>query len=300
MKSFDELTAKLLSHPQKKRLGAVHAQDEHTIEAVSLAAKDGIIEPVLFGSRAVITELWTRLAPSVPLPEIIDCDSKEKSVELALNAIKRGELHSLMKGKIETGELMKAVVNTETGIKKNEVLSHFGLMESPYYHKLFAISDAALLIKPDLAQKKGVILNAVQTFHALGVPQPKVALLCAFEKINPKMQETLEAAALKEMNQKGEITGCVIEGPISYDLAMDADAAGIKGFQSPVAGDADLLIVPELVSGNVLAKSLSYTGGAKACGVIVGAQAPIVLTSRSATSVDKYMSIVLAALVGGA
>jgi len=167
-----------------------------------------------------------------------------------------------------------------------------------FFHKVFAVTDVGLLIYPTLEQKKAAIENAVRAFCALGVIEPKVAVLAAVETVNPKMKETVEADALKQMNLAGEIKNCIVEGPVSYDLAMDPAAAAVKGFQSPVAGDADILVVPDMASGNLLAKSLTCTGGAKTGGVILGAIAPLIITSRSAAMEDKFIAIVISALLG--
>ena len=217
-----------------------------------------------------------------------------ESIQRAADMARAGEVDCIMKGKTETGALMKVLVNRETGIRKRDTMSLVAFMESPYYHKVFAITDPALLTYPTKEQKKAAIANAVEAFHALGVREPKGAVLAAVEKVNPKMKETVEAAEIKEEG----VDGCVIEGPISYDLAMDREAAGIKGYESPVAGDADLLVVPDLISGNIAAKSITVAGGGRTGGVVLGAQVPVLLVSRAASADDKYMSIVLAALVG--
>ena len=189
---------------------------------------------------------------------------------------------------------MKVLVNRERGIRKNDTMSLLAFMESPNYHKVFAITDVGLLTYPSKDQKKAAIQNAVEAFHALGVEQPKVAILAAVEKVNPKMKETVEAAEIKEEG----VEGCIIEGPIGYDLAMDPASAPIKGYVSPVAGDADLLVVPDIVSGNIAAKTITVIGGGRTGGVVLGAKVPVLLVSRAASADDKYMSIVIAALVG--
>lgn len=199
-----------------------------------------------------------------------------------------------MKGKCETGTIMKVLVNKETGIRKSDTMSLVGFFESPYYHKVFAITDPALLTYPNLEQKKAMIRNAVGAFHALGEDDPKVAIIAAVEKVNPKMPETVDADAIK---QEG-IEGCTIEGPISLDLAMDPQSAPIKGYVSPVAGDADLLVMPNIVTANATAKAITVIGGGRTGGVVLGAKVPVLLVSRAASADDKYMSIVMAALIG--
>lgn len=297
LKSFEDVRA-LLTPGKKRRMGVVAAQDQHTLEAAAHAAADGLVEPVLYGQAAEIARIWEETAPDQALPEIVSCSDEASTVLAALADVRSGALDCLMKGKIETGVLMKQVVNRETGIRRSKVLSAIAMVESPNYHKVFAISDIALMTYPNLEQKRGILENAVGLMHALGVEVPKAAVLAAVEKVNPKMPETVDAAALKELNLTGELTGCQVEGPISLDLCVDREAAQIKGYNSPVAGDPDILIVPDIVAGNLLIKSLTCLGGASSFGYVAGAQVPIVITSRSSPSQDKYRSIVLAAAVG--
>lgn len=279
----------------KRRLGVAAAHDTHTLQAVIRAAGDGLIEPVLIGRTEEIRSIWTQETGDLPLPTIIPVEEDTACAQTAIALARSGEVDCIMKGRLETAVLMKEVVARDTGIRTGSVLSIVAMMESPYYHKLFAVTDVGLLTYPTLEQKKGVIQNAVGLFQALGVSQPKVAVLAAVERENPKMPESVDAARLKEMQHQGLLGCCIVEGPISFDLCMDPEAAAIKGYQSPVAGDPDILVVPDIVSGNLLSKSLTCTGGAHTCGTVCGAAVPIVITSRSAPSEDKYMSIVLAA-----
>lgn len=296
--SFDQLKSQLGQLEQKKRIGVVAAQDEHTLDAVVLAAKDGLVEPVLLGRRHEIEELLKHLEQSPDTYEIQDIAEPEECAVRAAHMVRSGELDCLIKGKIETAAMMKALVNKEYGIRDSDTMSHISFFESPHYHKLFGMSDGGLLTYPTLEQKKSEIENAVKVFHKLGIQLPKVAVLAAIETVNPKMKETVEAAELKRLWQQGYIPGCIVEAPISYDLAMQKDAAEIKGYQSPVAGDADILIVPDIACGNILLKALSGTGGAKFAGAVIGAKVPIVITSRSMPMRDKYLSILLNAVVG--
>jgi phosphotransacetylase len=298
LKSFDQIKAQLGQHAEKKRIGVIAAQDEHTLDAVVSAAGDGLVEPVLIGRKNLITELLEHLGEKPGSYEIIDIDEPEECAKSAAQLVRSGRLDCLIKGKIETGVMMKALVNKEYGIRDSAVMSHISFYESPYYHKLFASTDGALLTYPTLEQKKGEIENAVKAFHRLGVNEPKVAVLAAVDSVNPKMKESVEAAELKAMWQEGQITGCIVEGPISYDLALSKEAAEIKGYQSPVAGDADILVLPDIMSGNLLLKALSVTGDAKFAGTVIGAKVPIVITSRSMPMRDKYLSIVLNAVIG--
>lgn len=297
LKNFEAIKEKTYKN-SKRYIGVVVAQDKHTLEAVAHAVRDNIVEPVLYGQVDEINSLWKVIAPDLLVPEIVMCENDEQSIRNALNDTRSGKLDCLMKGHIETGTLMKAVVNHDTGIRKNKVLSAVALVDSPYYHKIFALTDIALVTYPNLEQKQAVLQNAVELMHALDVPNPKVGVLAAVEKENPKMPETVDAAVLKEKNCKGEISGCIVEGPISLDLCVDPEAARIKNFQSDVAGDPDILVVPDIVAGNLMVKTLTCLGNASSFGVVVGATVPIIITSRSSSSKDKYRSIVLATAVG--
>lgn len=294
---FEDIQNRLSNMPTR-RMGVVAAQDSHTLEAVANAASENVVIPVLYGQKDLILPLWEAASRGAVLPEIKECATENECIATALADVNAGTLDCIMKGKLETGTLMKGVVNRENGIRRSDALSIVAMMESPYYHKIFAVTDVGLMTYPTLEQKKAIAENAVRLFRALGEEQPKVAVLAAVEKVNEKMPETVDANALKEMNHRGELTDCVVEGPISYDLCMDPEAAAIKGYDSSVAGNPDILVVPDIVAGNILAKCLTCTGGAKTFGIVCGAKVPIVLTSRSAAAEDKYRSIVLSAVVG--
>ena len=294
---FEDIRAKL-SPGVQRRMGVIVAQDPHTLEAVAHAVGLCGIVPILYGQKELIAPIWEAVGNDAALPEIVECGSEQECVSSAISDVKSGSLDCIMKGHLETASLLKAVVKRDTGIRRGEVLSTVAMMESPYYHKMFAVTDVGVITYPTLRQKKGIIENAVRVFQCLGVERPKVAVLTAVEKPNEKMPETLDAAALKEMNRSGELRDCIVEGPISYDLCMDPEAAALKEYHSPVAGDPDILLVSDIAAGNILAKCLTCTGGAKTCGIVCGALVPIVLTSRAATAEDKFRSIVLSAVVG--
>lgn len=294
IKNFEQLKEMLKAMPVKRKVAVVPAQDEHTLEAISHAYRDGMVEPVLIGDEPKIREILAQIGTDADKMTIIHVEDPTEAIQKAADMARDGEVDCIMKGKTETGALMKVLVNRERGIRKNDTMSLLAFMESPNYHKVFAITDVGLLTYPSKDQKKAAIQNAVEAFHALGVEQPKVAILAAVEKVNPKMKETVEAAEIKEEG----VEGCIIEGPISYDLAMDPASVPIKGYVSPVAGDADLLVVPDIVSGNIAAKTITVIGGGRTGGVVLGAKVPVLLVSRAASADDKYMSIVIAALEG--
>lgn len=294
-KSFDDLIKKVQNLDSKKKVAVVSAQDEHTLEAVFKAKKDNIVEPILIGNKKKIIEILSRLHESVLEESIINVESDSEAAEKAVELINENKADFIMKGKIQTADLLRAVVNKENGLRTGKVMSHIVIHEIPTYHKLLAVTDGGMMMYPNLDEKKQIIENAVSTFLALGYENPKVAVLAAVETVNPKMQESVDADLLKKMNIKGEIKNCIVEGPISYDLTMSKESASIKGFESPVTGEADIIVVPNITVGNILGKSLVYSAGAKMAGFIVGAKVPIVLTSRGSTSEEKYLSLALSA-----
>lgn len=294
-KSFDDLIKKVQNLDSKKKVAVVSAQDEHTLEAVFKAKKNNIVEPILIGNKKKIIEILSRLHESVLEESIINVESDSEAAEKAVGLINENKADFIMKGKIQTADLLRAVVNKENGLRTGKVMSHIVIHEIPTYHKLLAVTDGGMMMYPSLDEKKQIIENAVSTFLALGYENPKVAVLAAVETVNPKMQESVDADMLKKLNIKGEIKNCIVEGPISYDLTMSKESASIKGFVSPVTGEADIIVVPNITVGNILGKSLVYSAGAKMAGFIVGAKVPIVLTSRGSTSEEKYLSLALSA-----
>ncbi len=294
-KSFDELIKNVKGAKAKKKVAVVSAQDEHTLEAVFRARKDNIVEPILIGDKPKIKEILKKLNESLDEGAIIHVEDDAAAAVRAVELIRENKADFIMKGKIQTADLLRAVVNKEKGLRTGSVMSHLVIHEVPTYHKLLAVTDGGMMMYPNVEEKKQIIENAVSTLIAMGYDQPKVAVLAAVETVNPKMPESVDAGLLKEMNQRGEIKNCMVEGPISYDLTMSKESAEIKGYESPVTGDADILIVPNITAGNILGKALVYSAGAKMAGFIVGAKVPIVLTSRGSTAQEKYLSLVLSA-----
>ncbi|QCX34421.1 bifunctional enoyl-CoA hydratase/phosphate acetyltransferase [Caloramator sp. E03] len=294
-RNFNELINKVQNSNKKKKVAVVAAHDEHTLEAVIKAMNDNIVESVLIGDKHRIEEILTKLNFNINDSNIIDIHDDKEAAMKAVELIRENKVDFIMKGKIQTADLLKAVVNKEKGLRTGNIMSHIAIHEIPNYHKLLAVTDGGMMMYPNLDEKKQIIENAVNTFLAMGYEKPKVAVLAAVENVNPKMPETLDAQNLKLMNLNGEINNCIVEGPISYDIVMSKESAKIKGFESPVVGDADILVVPNITAGNILGKSLVYSGGAKMAGFIVGASVPIVLTSRGSSSEEKYLSLVLSA-----
>lgn len=294
-KNFNELIKHVQESGKKKIVCLVAAHDEHSLEAVIMADKENIATPLLVGDKGKIEAILQGLNVEPDTYKIIDSKDDKESAQIAIEAIKNKEADFLMKGKLQTSDLLKAVVNKETGLGKGKVMSHVAIQEVPSYHKLLAVTDGGMMMYPNLEEKKQIIENAVDVFRSMGYENPKVAVLAAVETVNPKMPEAVDAHQLKLMNQKGEITGCIVEGPISYDLTLSKESAEIKGYSSPVTGEADILVVPNITAGNILGKTLIYSANAKMAGFIVGAQVPIVLTSRGASTEEKYLSLVISA-----
>ena len=293
--SFAQLAEAAKTTKKKMIVAVVEAQDEHTMEAVCRAHSDGMIEAILIGNEEEIRRIAAEQGEDLRAFEIIHSEGIEDSLRIGVDCIRSGRANAIMKGKLETGQFMRAIVKKENGFLKGGRVSLVGLYEHPSYPKLLAVTDQGMNTYPDLNEKKDLIINGVQMLHALGNICPKIACLCAVEKVNPKMPETVDAYELKQMNQRGEIPGCIVEGPISFDLAIKKGAAAVKGFDSPVSGEADLLLVPSITCGNVLAKCMTDYSGAVTAGTILGANCPVILTSRSAAAKDKYYSIALAA-----
>lgn len=294
-KTFEELVEKLKASARAVRMAVAAAGDEHTIEAVLNARKEGIVSPILVGDKALIEAALAKFGATVPAEDIYDVPDIAESAKYAVQLVREGKANLLMKGKLDTSVMLRPVVNKETGIGKGGVMGHFTAFEVPSYHKLLVPVDGGMVTYPTLEQKKAIIENTVGALRAMGYDEVKVGVLACVEKLNPKMPETVDADALKQMNLRGEITGCIVEGPISYDCAVSKEIADFKGFHSPVAGDVDVLIAPNIHAGNIMGKMLACTAGAKMAGFIVGAQVPIVLTSRGSTPLEKYNSIAIAA-----
>lgn len=295
LKNFQELIAKVQNNDNKKRVAVAAAHDEHTLEAVFRASSDKLVDPVLIGDKIEITDILHKLSIKFNEEKIVNTESDAEAAEKTVELINAGKADFIMKGKLQTADLLKAVVNKEKGLRTGSVMSHVAILEIPAYHKLIAITDGGMMMYPNADEKKQIIENAVNVFLNMGYECPKVAVLAAVETVNPKMPEAVDADILKKMNQDGEIKNCIVEGPISVDLTFNRESAKIKGYASPVTGEADILIAPNITAGNIMSKALLEFAGGTMAGMIVGAKVPIVLTSRGATSEEKYLSLVLSA-----
>jgi phosphate butyryltransferase len=271
------------------------AQDKDVLLAVKSASDAGLIKPLLVGDPDEIKVAAKEAGLDISTIDIFPVTDKQQACIMAAGMARDNKDSILMKGMVTTGMLMKAVLDKGNGLMLSSLLSHIAFFESPYYHKLICVTDAELNISPDLQEKAGIINNAVNALHRLGIALPKVAILAAVETVNPKMEATTHAAMLVAMQKRNQIKGCLIDGPLALDNAISAEAAHHKGIVSDVAGDADILLAPDITSGNILYKSLIFLGGAVTAAMIVGASVPVVLTSRSDSNKSKFLSIALAA-----
>lgn len=297
-RNFDELISKLQNDAVKRRCAVAAAADRHTLEAVVKADLDGIIEPVLIGDTDRIVMLLRELGIRPDGYEILHTANEEESAQTACDLVNQGKVSAIMKGLMETSTIMRAVLKKENGLRAGGLLSAVSLLEIPGYHKLLLTTDPGLNLYPDVDAKQQIIENAVALMRALGTPCPKVAVLAAVEVVNPKMQATVDAAELKRRNQEGLIRHCVVDGPLSFDIAMSAEAAKIKKLDSPVAGDPDIIVYPNIDVGNIAGKALVYSGGAKSAAIMVGARVPVINTSRSLSVDGKCRAIALAVSCG--
>ena len=274
----------LAKQSKPKKLAVAVAHDEHVLEAICAVDKMGIVEAILIGNEAKIKAIAVQLNLDLGNMRIINEAVDAVAVKMAVKMVREKQADILMKGNVATATFLRGVLDKENGLRKGEVLSHFALFEVPSYHKLLGLSDAAMIPAPDFKTKVALINNSVEFMNKLGYAKPKVAILAAVEMVNEAMPATIDAALLSKMNQRGQIKNCIIDGPLAYDNAVSAESAKHKGIVSDVAGDADLLIVPDIEAGNILYKAFGFSAHAKLAACVLGAAAPIVLTSRSDTA----------------
>jgi phosphate butyryltransferase len=294
LKSLSDLRTVVAGGPVKKLVLAA-AQDQHSLGAVIRAWKDNVIEPILIGDKESIQNICAVNNYDIAGLRIIHEPDMDMSVQMSVKMVSSKQADILMKGKVGTSTLLKCVLNKEWGLRTGNLLSHIALFEVETYHKVIAVTDVAMNIAPNLQEKISIINNSVACLMKLGYKMPKVAVLGAVEMVNENMTATLDAALLSKMNQRDQIRNCVIDGPLAFDNAVSLESAQHKGIKSEVAGDTDLLLMPNIEVGNVLYKSLVFFARALVASVILGARVPIVLTSRSDSEQAKYDSILLSA-----
>lgn len=297
--TFAELQAALPLAGRPQRCAVAGAADEHTLEAVMLAAREGYLTPVLIGPAAAVEAALAGL--DVVEPYVLhDCPEGANPAEVAVRLVREGEADFILKGLMQTPDLLRPILNKETGLNERSFITHFGLMQIAGYHKLLAMSDSAVIPYPSLADKARIVTVCTEALRSLGIEHPVVAALCAVESVSPKMPETLDAEELASMSARGEFGDAVVVGPISYDLATSHEAARIKGYDSPYAGEADLLLVPQMVTGNVMSKIWNADERNLLAGCLIGARVPVGLTSRSAPMEQKLASLLLCSLLSAA
>lgn len=279
------------------RLAVAVAQDSFVLDAVVQAAELGVVAPILVGDREQIEQVLVDLKADPRAYRIIDEADKTEACMIAARLVRDDEADFLMKGIVDTAVIMRAILNRDNGLRTGRMISDVLALEIEGYDHLFLVTDPAMSIAPTLPQKADLVRNAVDIAHALGNDNPKVAVLAAVEKVNEKMPCTVDAAELQAMNERGEIEGCVVQGPLQFDNAVSVEAAKHKGISGVVAGNADIMLVPDIEAGNMLVKAAEFFGHAKKAGVIVGAKAPVALTSRASSAESKLYTIAIARLV---
>jgi len=277
-----------------------HPCDEGSLQGAVDAAKAGLIAPILVGPAARIREVAAKAGLDISAYPIVEAAFSQESAAKAVELVRAGKVEALMKGSLHTDELMGAVVRRDTGLRTARRVSHCFIMDVPGHPDPLIITDAAVNIAPTLRDKVDIVQNAIDLAHDLGLAEVRVAILSAMETVNPDVPSTIEAAALCKMADRRQITGAVLDGPLALDNAISLEAAHIKKIDSPVAGRANVLVVPDLEAGNMLAKSLSFLAGADAAGIVLGARVPIILTSRADSLITRLASCAVAALVAAA
>jgi phosphate acetyltransferase len=296
---YDRLIAVARALPPL-RVAVVHPVNDVSLEAVLSSVRLGLIAPVLIGPRERIEAAAASIGADLSAFDIVDAPHSHAAANVAVAMALRGEVDALMKGSLHTDELMGAVVRREGGLRTSRRISHCFVMDVPGHSQPLIISDAAINIAPTLEEKVDIVQNAIDLAHALQIPMVRVALLSATETVNPKVPSTLDAAVLCKMADRGQITGAQLDGPLAMDNAIDPEAARIKGIVSPVAGRANVLIVPDLDAGNMLAKSLTFLGGAYAAGIVLGTKVPVILTSRADSESARLASCAVASMLAKA
>jgi len=288
LRSLDEVIEMVKG--KKKIVAIAGAEDKEAVKAIYEARELGV-SAILFGKKEIVEKNLEEIGIEYP---IVDCRTEEEASKEAVKSVVQGDAHIVMKGLVKTSTLLKAVLDKECGLRTDRLLSHVAVVEVPGVNRLIFITDGGMVIRPTLEQKVQIIQNAVDIARKLGYEMPKVGIIAAVETVNPDMPETMEAALLAKMNERGQIKNCKIDGPLGIDNALSIYAAEVKGVKGEVAGHADILVVPDIHSGNFLGKSAVYFANGRIAGIIAGAKAPVIVISRADTSDSKFASIALA------
>ena len=298
-KNFDDLLLKANEISNKKVAVAV-AQDEPVLEAIKLAKEKGIADAILVGDKEKIRKIAEKIDMDLSDYEVVNEVNVTKASLEAIRLVSTGKADMVMKGLVDTATFLRSVLNKEVGLRTGKLMSHVSVFEIEGIDRLILLTDAAFNTYPDLKGKIQILNNSVGVAHACGIKNPKVAAICAVEVVNPDMQATVDAAMLAKMNDRGQIKGCIVDGPLALDNALSVEAAQHKGITGEVAGKADIMLLPNIETANVMYKTLTYTAKVRSGGLLVGTSAPVILTSRSDSFETKVNSIALAALVADA
>ncbi len=296
VKTIGEIIQKVKDLPTKK-IVVSGAESEEVLKSAEEALKEDIAEPILIGNREKIYEIAKKCNVGLGPFSIIDAPSESEAAKKAVELVAKGHAEIVVKGIVKTPTLLKAVLNKEYGLRTDRLLTHVFLIEIEGFDRLLIITDAGIVISPTFEEKIDIVQNAIDFALAIGIEEPKVALLGAIELVNPKMPESIEAAAISKMAERGQIKGGIVDGPLALDNAISEESARIKGVRSPIAGKANVLVVPDIKSGNIFGKSLMYFSKIKSAGLVVGAKAPVVLTSRSDSAENRLNSIAIGVLM---
>jgi len=296
LKTFDEVLNKAKNYGPKK-MAVASAGAEDVLKAVEAARKERLTDSILVGDRKEIIQIANEVGVNPANYEIIDRPDKTEATRCAVELVRNKKASILMKGMIGTSRLLKAILDKEIGLRTDRMLSHVYTLEIKNYNRLLTMTDGAMSISPDLKQKAQIIQNAIYYAHSLGIEKPKVAVVAALELVNPGMPATIDAACLAKMSERGQIVGGIVDGPLGFDNAISKEAAKHKGVESPVSGEVDIVLVPNIESGNIFAKGLVYLAEAIPAGLLLGAKAPVVLVSRSDSAESKLYSIALGVLM---
>ncbi len=295
--NFEQLLNQTQGKSGKSVMAVAEAANAHVISAVVEATEKGIVKTILVGNVSKIKELLREHGASVSDYDIMGPSSGMNAAETVVELVKGGEADSIMKGMLETSDLLRPIVKRENNLRTGRTMSHVVIYQLPFYHKLIVTTDGGMCAYPNLQNKKDIIINAVDTLHKIGYECPKAAVLCCKETVDPNMVETTDARALREMYERGELGNCFVEGPISYDLAFSRERAEVKKFDCPHSGNFDIIVQPNIHAGNILGKCWELFPGATLAGIIVGARVPVIMTSRGASAREKLLSITIASLV---
>jgi len=296
IRTLEELVSMAQKHPPV-RVAVAAAAHSLVLQSIRRATEIGIVEPLLVGREIDVRREAEAIGWDLNGAQLVLADTGSATAATAVELVKRGKAEVLMKGYLHTDEMLRAILNQQAGLRTDRLLTHVFVLEVPTYHKLLMISDAAININPQIAEKAAIAQNAIDLARRLGVEIPKVAALSSVETVNPSIPSTVHAACLSKMAQRGQIKGAIVDGPLAFDNAISAEAASDKGIDSPVSGDVDVVVVPDLDAGNILSKNLEYLAQAKMAGIVMGASAPVVLTSRSDPPKARVYSLALAGLL---